>query len=203
MIVGDLVHILSVRLYICKWYLLDALCNPMHLRWCTKREWPSNPFIFISKCQRWSSFNGGFTSRCSDSSWGTISSSSASSCSFPHLWTSRATLCNSASLRSPFCARRYRNKTCVMNMSLWLTLKDEPNTKLCLVKLECYQKHQECIILSNNHYALLYRNSRNMQTNIRTPITSTQTTNLWNTRYFQPVLFLGKIAVVTSFTAQI
>ena len=102
----------------------------MHLRWCTKRERASNPFS-ISKRQRRSSVNGGFRSCRSDCSWGTISSSSASSFSFPCLWTSSATVCNSVSLRSP---RYYRNEICVMSISL--ILKDEPNTRRKIIKNE-------------------------------------------------------------------
>ena len=119
----DLIHILScqhVRLciYVTKWYLWDV---PV-MRWCTKREWASNPFS-ISWCQRWSSVNGAFTSCCRDSSWGTISSSSASSFSLPYFWISQATPCNSASLRSPFCAKCYR-KWNVWCCHCWMSLDD-------------------------------------------------------------------------------
>ena len=155
----------------------------MHLRWYTKWKWASDPFL-VSCRQRRSNVNGAFTSCCSDSSWGTISSSSASSFSFSLPWTSWATPCNSISLRSPFCARCYRNEYVLE----WQ----------CLLKLECYLLG----LLRTMHCWCITR--ADMQTNIRSPIISTQTTNLWSTKYFQPVLlFPGEVAVVTSFTAQI
>ena len=124
-------HFQHVRVYIlqCKLYLSDVPVKPMHLRWCTKREWASTPF-FISGRQRWSSVNGGFISCCSDSSCGTISSSSASSLSFPLLWTSWATPCNSASLRSPFCARCYRNETCDEYVPEWQSIEIGVRSKI-------------------------------------------------------------------------
>ena len=170
----------------------------MHLRWWTKREWASTAFI-IPQCQRWSSVNEGFTLCCSDCSWGTISSSSASSFSFPPLWISRATSCNSVSLRSPFCARRYRNMWWVSPCNVF-SLRDVPNTMTIesgmlsktlgvhttsLIIIHCW-----CITI-----AVICK---------LIPITSAQTTNLWSTRYFQPVLFFpGEIAVMTCFTVDI
>ena len=52
-----------------------------------------------------------------------------------------------------------------------------------------------------NYALLMYHNSTDIQP---TPITPTQTTNLWGTRYFQPVVFLpGEVAVMTCFTVDI
>ena len=107
------------------WYqnLCDVYVNPIHSRWYTNRECDSNP-LSISECQRWSS---DYTS-CSSESWA-ISNSSASSFSFPYLWTSLATPCNSVSLRPPFSAKRYRNG---VNFVMYL-----------LMKLESIKQHSE------------------------------------------------------------
>ena len=145
----------------------------MHLRWYTKREWASNPF-FISSRQRRSSVSGAFTSCRSDFSWGTISNSCASCFSLSYL-ISHATPSNSASLRSPFCARCYRNKICVMSLYL-----DESSGWQCLVKLERYQKHPgvhtSFIIM---HALLMYHNSRNVQTNTYNTYTNNKPLEYW------------------------
>ena len=172
----------------------------MHLRWCTKREWASTAFS-ISECQRLSSVNEAFTSCCSDCSWGTISSSSASSFSFPPLWISRATSCNSVSLRSPFCARPYRTMCDEYLPGNEFSVRDVPNTMNIEIGVLSKTSGVYNISLIIRHcwcgitIAVICK---------PTPVTSTQTTNLWSTRYFQPVLFFpGEIAVMTCFTVDI